>query len=71
MSATHPLRAYRKKHALTMSALANAAKTTRQTIHRIEHGQQKPSVDLMGRLALATNKEVPADVILAACFALV
>lgn len=69
MSNSHPLRAYRERHRLTMSAMAEAVGTTRQTIHRIENGQQEPSVALMRKLADATNNEVPAAEILAACLA--
>lgn len=67
MSTTHPLRAYRKKHGLSMVALAAVAGTTRQTIFRVENGQQEPSVSLMRRLAKATDNKVTEDEILRAC----
>ena len=69
MSTPHPLRSYLEKHRLSMSAIAQAVGTSRQTIHRIENGQQEPSVALMRKLAEATNNEVPASEILAACLA--
>jgi len=41
---------FRAAARLSRAALAVAAGTTRQTIHRIEAGEQTPSLDLVGRL---------------------
>ncbi len=57
----HPLAIYRESAALSASALAVLADTTRQTIHRIETGKQNPSLGLIRRLVGATNGAVSAN----------
>lgn len=57
----HPLRAYRIKTGLSLEDLANAAKTTKSTLSRIETGGINPSLDLIARLKEATGGAVSAD----------
>lgn len=57
----HPLTAYRKKHGLSREALAKLVGTSRQSIHRIEMGDQTPSLTLVGKLVLATGGAIRAD----------
>lgn len=46
----HPLVQFRELSKLSRAEVAKLAKTTRQTIYRIETGDQTPSLDLVGRL---------------------
>lgn len=48
--APHPLAKFRNKAKLSRAELALLAGTTRQTIHRIEAGEQTPSLALVRRL---------------------
>jgi transcriptional regulator with XRE-family HTH domain len=63
---THPIKAYRRKHGLSLQTLAEKAQTTRSTLSRVEAGLIKPSFDLLDRLTGATGGEVSADAIIAA-----
>lgn len=56
----HPLTQYRLATGTSREALAKAAGTSRQTIHRIEAGEQSPSLDLVARLIDATGRAVSA-----------
>jgi putative transcriptional regulator len=55
---THPLKSYRERANLSAAELAAKVGTTRQTIHRIEKGDQNPSFDLMQRIAAATSNAI-------------
>ena len=57
----HPLSQYLDKTSVTRTGLAKLAKTSRQTIHRIERWEQSPSLDLVGRIIKATGDELSAD----------
>lgn len=63
---THPIRAYRQRHGLSLQALAERAETTRSTISRVEAGLINPSSSLLRRLTAAMGGEVSADEIIAA-----
>lgn len=52
---THPLAQYRSTANLTRDALAKLAGTSRQTIHRIENGDQTPSLDMIRRLVAVSE----------------
>lgn len=61
---THPMTRKREAAGLTRGELARAAEVTRQTIHRIERWEQRPSIRLMEKLrdALAARGvETSAD----------
>lgn len=60
-SASHPLRAYRDRHRLTLEALADRTGTTKATLSRIENGKQSPSRGMMARLRLESKGELSAD----------
>jgi transcriptional regulator with XRE-family HTH domain len=55
MSHEHPLRRYRRERGLTLEQLARKAGTSFVTISRIEGRKQRPSHDLLIRLANATG----------------
>lgn len=57
----HPMTNFRKKTAISKERLAKLAGTTRQTIHRIESGEQTPSLDLVARLIAASEGALSAD----------
>lgn len=57
----HPLALYRKRNNVPAGEIAKLAKTTRQTVHRIENGDQTPSLDMVARLIEATNGALKAD----------
>ena len=46
----HPLTKFRAEAELSRAELARLAETTRQTIHRIESGEQTPSLALVRRI---------------------
>lgn len=52
---THPLTIFRAGKSLSKAQIAALAGTSRQTIHRIERGEQTPSLKLMRRLIDATG----------------
>jgi predicted transcriptional regulator len=56
----HALKHYRTSVGIRISQLARAACTSRQSIHRIEKGEQTPSLDLVRRLVDATEGNVTA-----------
>jgi DNA-binding XRE family transcriptional regulator len=58
---THPLTQYIERSGVGRTALARRAETSRQTIHRIERGEQSPSLDLVRRIITATGDELGAD----------
>lgn len=55
-AASHPLTRLRAETNLSRAALAARVGTSRQTIHRIEAGEQVPSLDLVGRLIKAARE---------------
>lgn len=57
----HALTKYREDAGLSKAKLAALAGTTRQTIHRIEAGEQTPSLALVRRLLNVTGRKVRAD----------
>jgi transcriptional regulator with XRE-family HTH domain len=62
----HPLRTYRERHGISLAKLAEIVGTTRQSLFRIEGGTQRPALDMMARIAAATNGEVTANDLVAA-----
>ena len=57
----HALALYRARAGLSRKAVADAAQTTRQTIHRIERGETQPSWDLAARLIRVSGGWLSAD----------
>jgi len=57
----HALTIFRKEQKLSQAAVARLARTSRQTIHRIERGEQTPSLDLVRRLIDASQRRLRAD----------
>lgn len=57
----HPLAAFREKSGLSRAQIAKLANTTRQTIHRIESGDQTPSLKMVGRFVDVSGGELRAD----------
>ena len=57
----HPLTRFRQDSKLSRAALAKQVRTSRQTIHRIEKGDQTPSLDLVRRLVEAAGGKLRAD----------
>lgn len=68
MDETHPLRAWRKAHEITLAQLAGAVGVTASHLSEIETGKNAPSLDLAGRLSRATasmgQQGVPIDAFL-------
>lgn len=58
---THPLTRYLDDTDVGRTELARLAGTSRQTIHRIERGEQSPSLDLVARIIAATEGKLSAD----------
>lgn len=58
---THPLTRYLDDTDVGRADLARAAGTSRQTIYRIERGEQSPSLDLVARIIAATDGRLRAD----------
>jgi transcriptional regulator with XRE-family HTH domain len=61
----HPLLTYRLAHKRSQQELADAVGTNKSTISRMEGSQIKPSLELMRRIAKATDGEVTTDMLLA------
>jgi DNA-binding XRE family transcriptional regulator len=57
----HALSEFRTRMGLSKAAIAARAKTSRQTIHRIEALKQMPSMALVRRLVDATDGVLRAD----------
>lgn len=57
---THPLRLYRLKKGIKAAEFAVLIGTSRQSLNRIENGNQTPSLGLAAKIEQATNKEVTA-----------
>lgn len=60
----HPLKAWRRRHNLTLDQLAASCDTSKTTISRIENGAIDPTVALMRRLIVETKFEVTADMLI-------
>lgn len=60
-AAEHPLTIYRKRAGLSLSELAQRAKTTKSWLSRIESGVDKPSSGLIERLIAASDGEICAN----------
>ena len=58
MDAAELLRATRRRHGLSQSALAHRAMTTQAAISRIERGLVDPGVDTLGRLLAAMGERL-------------
>jgi transcriptional regulator with XRE-family HTH domain len=56
----HPLRAYRGRKALSLSALARQVGTSKATLSRIENGRQEPSLALVAKIKAATRLSADA-----------
>jgi len=46
-----PLKVWREHRGLTLQALAESCGVTRQMLSMVEHGKEKPSADLLAKLA--------------------
>jgi len=57
----HALTNFRAKKNLSKAEIARRARTTRQTVHRVEKGEQTPSMDLVRRLIDACDGRLRAD----------
>ena len=62
----HPLRTYRQDRKLSLDALAKLVGTSKATLWRVERGVDRPSVDLIQRLIVATGGAVDANALVAA-----
>lgn len=51
----HPLRKYRAKAKLTLEDVAARARTTKETVSRIERWERQPSLSMARRLSEATG----------------
>lgn len=60
-SPNHPLAAYRKAKDIKPSIAAAELDISRQSLFRIEKGEQKPSVDLIKRIEAFTEGQVSAN----------
>jgi len=57
----HALTKFRSVQGMSKAELARLAGTTRQTIHRLENGEQTPSLALLHRIREATGGAVSSD----------
>ena len=57
----NPLLKYREAHGLSRKQLADALNVSHVSVYRIEHGQQRPSYDLLRRIMELTGGEVTAN----------
>lgn len=57
----HPLAQYRTRKGYSREKVAKDAGTTRQTVYRIEHGEQVPSLTLVGRFVALSGGELSAN----------
>jgi transcriptional regulator with XRE-family HTH domain len=65
MERQHPLRAYRARHGLSQTQLAERLNTTKVTVSRIETGDRAASAALLKRIAEVTGGEVmPNDILM-------
>jgi len=58
---SHALAEFRTRKGLSKAAIAAKVGISRQSIHRIERGEQTPSLALVRRLVDATDGELRAD----------
>ncbi len=58
----HPMKIYRDKEGVRAADLADRAKTTKQTIYRIENGVVDPSLNMIRRICRASGGELSANV---------
>lgn len=58
---THPLKAYRGRHAVSLDGLAGRIGTSKATLSRIENGKQAPSLSLIAKLRTESRGELSAD----------
>lgn len=64
--ATHPLRLYRDANSISAATLGERLRLSRQSIHRLENGEQAPSAETLRRVLEATEGVVsPNDMIAA------
>jgi len=61
----HPIKAYRRKHKLTLEQFAERVGTSISTISRIENGKLKPTLDMLHSLVDATDGKVKMAAIIA------
>lgn len=66
MNTTHPLRQYRDEHGVSAAVMGERLGLTRQSIHRIENGEQSPSSDTLRRVSDATEGVVTPNHMIAA-----
>lgn len=57
----HPLAVYREEMKLGPSDAAARLAISRQSLFRIERGEQKPSIDLIRRIVVFTGGRVTAN----------
>lgn len=57
----HPLTRFRKSSGRSARAIAEAAGTSRTSLHRIEKGLQTPSLGLVDRLCAVSGGVLRAD----------
>ena len=57
----HPLAAFREERGLRSSQVAEELNISRQSLFRIENGDQNPSVDLIKRIVTFTEGKVSAS----------
>lgn len=60
-SKKHPLAAFREEQKLGPSDVAAKLAISRQSLFRIERGEQKPSIDLIRRIIDFTGGKVSAN----------
>jgi putative transcriptional regulator len=60
----HPLTEYRKQKNISLDIFAVKVGMSKASISRLESGKQKPSADLLIRIAEVTNNQVtPNDIL--------
>lgn len=61
---THPLRIYRKRHGLTLDAMAGHLDISASMLSRIETGLVPPSAETLKRVHEATSGEITPNAML-------
>lgn len=66
MEPTHPIRAYRNKHAIPLNVAARDLGLSRTQLWRIESGRQEPQPDFVKRVFDWSGREIDPNALFAA-----